>query len=550
MKKIGIFFAPTLEQSSLSYVQNKDSETFLISLLKEGLQDKTKTMCVATTASHKDKLIQALKNQDIDMNNIELLVTRDIPFLSILKKVFNKKYSFFNPLETNFNIRRSIKSWKKVFYKSLLWWCSLSSLFWFLSVGLVFLLLGAVLFSVAATAGLFVLGVYVFNKIFLRMLRYAKQYKKRNLAFLAGQRNKLAHMKYYIFNIVIPALMNDVFIGEQRKLVNYINTRRDVVAWLVLGSHHSIAKFIRAKRITIVPDIKFMDFPTLTMDDASAVEHYHFLKGLTESEYLICNSAYVKQKHLVESFNIDPDKVLIVPHQSMDLAVQFNQASLDRDGLVGFEQESKQILQQYRKQFLVNDIYLKDYDFGSMHYILSSNVQSYNNMFSLIKAYEFLLRKRSLNIKLMIVGDLGHDERIQSYIVARRLQYDVIFLTNISSKVLAALNHLAICAVNPSLFEKGFPFSFTEAYSVGTPSVMSDIPVVATEIEEEKLRECMLFDPYNLNDMVDKIEWAIKNREKLYQLQASFYEKLQLRSENFVLKEYINKLNHVANIYE
>jgi len=42
---------------------------------------------------------------------------------------------------------------------------------------------------------------------------------------------------------------------------------------------------------------------------------------------------------------------------------------------------------------------------------------------------------------------------------------------------IAACYKLADLAVNPSLSEGGFPFTFTEALSVGTPVVMARIPV-------------------------------------------------------------------------
>ena len=66
---------------------------------------------------------------------------------------------------------------------------------------------------------------------------------------------------------------------------------------------------------------------------------------------------------------------------------------------------------------------------------------------------------------------------------------------------MAAFSHLAVLAVNPTLFEGGFPFTFSEAYSVVTPSIISKIPVVEDVVTDTYLQKRMLFNPYNLDDM-------------------------------------------------
>jgi glycosyltransferase involved in cell wall biosynthesis len=89
--------------------------------------------------------------------------------------------------------------------------------------------------------------------------------------------------------------------------------------------------------------------------------------------------------------------------------------------------------------------------------------------------------------------------------------------------LVAAFNALAALSVNPSLFEGGFPFTFCEAYSVGTPSVTSDIPAVREMVIEPELRRRMLFDPYNINDMSNRILWALDNRCELLRMQADLF---------------------------
>jgi len=95
--------------------------------------------------------------------------------------------------------------------------------------------------------------------------------------------------------------------------------------------------------------------------------------------------------------------------------------------------------------------------------------------------------------------------------------------------VLASFYCLASLAVNPTLFEGGFPFTFTEAYSVGTPSLLSDISMVRERLadrdnETGRLLERMLFDPMNPLDLAEKIRWAVANRQELFALQRGLFE--------------------------
>jgi glycosyltransferase involved in cell wall biosynthesis len=124
--------------------------------------------------------------------------------------------------------------------------------------------------------------------------------------------------------------------------------------------------------------------------------------------------------------------------------------------------------------------------------------------------------------------------------------YDVLFLHRLTPQELAACYRLAELAVNPSFSEGGCPFTFTEALSVDTPVVMARIPVTDEVITCEELRELMLFDPYDWQDMANRIEWGLKNKEVLLQKQKPFYEKLAQRTWTHVVDDYINILEQIS----
>ncbi|MFP5435335.1 MAG: glycosyltransferase, partial [Alphaproteobacteria bacterium] len=101
-------------------------------------------------------------------------------------------------------------------------------------------------------------------------------------------------------------------------------------------------------------------------------------------------------------------------------------------------------------------------------------------------------------------------------------------------------------AVNPTLSEGGCPFTFTEALSVGTPVVMSRIPVAQEILSDEKLSRLTFFDPYSWKDCANRIEWAVHNRQKLLEVQKVAYQALSGRTWSDVVREHVDVLEKIA----
>ncbi len=115
--------------------------------------------------------------------------------------------------------------------------------------------------------------------------------------------------------------------------------------------------------------------------------------------------------------------------------------------------------------------------------------------------------------KLILTAQFQYDKRIQTFIDDNGLHADVLSLHSVPNKVLAALYHLASLSVTPTNFEGGFPFTFSEAYSVGTPSIMSRIPVVQEVIDDPELQDLMTFNPLDVDDIANKmiLVWTTGN---------------------------------------
>ena len=181
-----------------------------------------------------------------------------------------------------------------------------------------------------------------------------------------------------------------------------------------------------------------------------------------------------------------------------------------------------------------------------MRFLLyTSQIRPSKNVNQLIKAFYQLLHKKHEPIKLILTGNPNDDPSTMNLVSTLGLERDVLFLPRIPTRVMAALYHLSTVAVNPTLFEGGFPFTFSEAYSVGTPSIMSRIPVVQDVVTDPDLQKKMLFDPYNIDDMVERIYWGLQHREELFNNQQPIYYQLQNRSWSLVAEEYMEVLDRV-----
>jgi hypothetical protein len=184
---------------------------------------------------------------------------------------------------------------------------------------------------------------------------------------------------------------------------------------------------------------------------------------------------------------------------------------------------------------------------GSVRFLFyASQFRPNKNVLSLLRAYEYLLRKRHIGHKLILTGNPSTFPEVNRFIKKHYLENDVLCLHGLTTAELAACYQLADLAINPSLSEGGCPFTFTEALSVDTPVVMARIPVTMEVLNDPSLDEVMFFDPYSWKDMADRIEWAIHHRNELLTIQKPIYETLAQRNWGNVVDEYIKILDVIS----
>ena len=186
---------------------------------------------------------------------------------------------------------------------------------------------------------------------------------------------------------------------------------------------------------------------------------------LRADTHLICYSDYVRDAHLVGRLGVDPGRISVIRHGLVDMQHYAAGASPSDRREWAVETVNSYLRERYRDQ-----PYLAGFDFSDVRFALfTSQARSHKNLLQLVRTWEVLLRRNYCGAKLILTCRLSDEPKVFEYVHAHHLQHDILDISGVPSAILAALNMLAAVSVNPTLFEGGFPFTFSEAFSVGRP---------------------------------------------------------------------------------
>jgi glycosyltransferase involved in cell wall biosynthesis len=337
--------------------------------------------------------------------------------------------------------------------------------------------------------------------------------------------------------------------AEADRMQALINTMNDVKAWYCPTAFWPAFNQIQAPRLMCVPDVVLTDFAVgfSSVGGDRFLENFEIVeKAIKGGQHYVTYSADVKWSTLVDRYGVQGSQVSVVHHAPNDLSKWVTVRGF-ADGVSA----SKNYCRWLMGCALVRSSNLSSYTAGFANtkvkfLFYASQMRPNKNILNLLRAYEYLLRKRLIGQKLILTGQLGALPEIKRFIVEHNLENEVLFLHGLKIQELAALYRLADLVVNPSLSEGGCPFTFTEALSVGTPVVMARIPVTEEVLTEPELQAVTFFDPYDWRDMAERIEWALAHRDELLAIQKLTYERLAQRTWQNVVQEHIDVLDRIA----
>lgn len=340
--------------------------------------------------------------------------------------------------------------------------------------------------------------------------------------------------------------------SETRRIQLIIEILHHVRAWYCPTAFWPAFNQIKAPRLTCIPDVVLSDFPIAfsQLGGDRMLQNFEAVESTIEggSNYVTYSNS-IKWDTLVDRYNVRADKVQVIHHAPNDLSRWVLIEGFDKA-----EETSKHYCRMLLGSALsrsTHESYAKTFRNTDINFIFyASQLRPNKNVITLLRAYEFLLRKRFIGHKLILTGNPAVLPGVHKFVVDHNLQNDVLFMHGLKIQELAACYKLADLAVNPSLSEGGCPFTFTEALSVNTPVVMARIPVTEEVLTDPQLQELTFFDPYDWQDLASRIEWALANRDELLAVQRKTYAQLAQRTWADVVDEHLQVLERISEGFE
>lgn len=554
MRVYGIFicFSPSADLKSEGLGRH------LAEFLKAAQEIHDIKFCIAAPSWLRKQLEILFQDYNISKESFEIIVPKYTP-LSL--KVYNLIIAFyyFNFASFRRNILGAyLKKCKKLF-KGGHGDCAENKLRKFAFISITLLLL-PVLIPIIILSIILVLIYRLFNKVgallcqiggvFCQVLKWFQIDIKNNVItnYLRTREFLNFRKPKYVSNLMRWCYLI-IQSKEESRMVSLIEKNKQVLAWYCPTLFWPGINKISAPKLVTAPDVVLNEFSidfAFILGDIGK-QYSNFINTIMGNKYFITYSQNVKYQTLVKEYGVDPDNVFVIHHGASKL----NQLiSVEQDSTKNKEVLEKSILKQLFKESLKqtqgHSYAEKIYSDSDLKYIFyASQARPHKNILSLLKAYGYLLRKMYIKQKLILTCSKYEIREIENFVQAHNLDNDVLFFNGLTSQQLAACFKLSDLAVNPSLSEGGFPFTFTEALSVGTPIVMARISVTEEIITDDKVREAMLFDPYDWHDMADKILQGLNYPEKLLELQLPLYNKLAKRDWRCVVRDTVNALDKI-----
>ena len=401
----------------------------------------------------------------------------------------------------------------------------------------------------------FIAGVIVFPPILIvgailwTLWRLLKLTKRAALTAYYRTKTRLSFIKH-----VVSALRSQLYqmaLDEEATLVaRDANRRRDIPVWYCPAAFWPQANKIQAPTLICVPDVVPINFPVGFSKQGGPqmlVRYRTIEKTIRGGRNFVTYSEEIKNSTLIKRFGVDAKNVHTVRHGASRL-----DHLVTVTGFPDNEKAADTMCTQYLSAAMTkaaNNWHGSRFASSDLAYFLyASQFRPNKNVLTLLRAFRWLRREKILHYKLILTGDVLNDEPIRSFLNENELNDDVLCLRKLTEKELAAVYYKAALAINPSLSEGGTPFTLGEALSVGTPVIMSDIPVSRETIVDPVVYEMTTFNGMDWRSLADKVLWALENRDKLLNAQQEFYgAHVKCRTWQDVSREYLEILGGMEN---
>ena len=304
------------------------------------------------------------------------------------------------------------------------------------------------------------------------------------------------------------------------------NKNAAVHSWLLLEPYTFGASTLDAPAVTIVPALLPLEDPLAYSDACFQDSHLTVLGQLDRCAAIICHDESVRDRHLIYGAGLPRNKIRVIARGRAELPSSIGQNPGD-EGIRLLR--ARQIVRPFQRGALGHRLSHAHVDLGRDPFVIyGGDSAPHHHCLVLLRALQHHNNSADQPLRLVLRRSLVKLPLVEKWLEreAPELNPYIISLIDEAPLVWAALNVLARVAIDPSLFSPCFPNTFGQALCAWTPILMSDIPAVAAQIRDEALRRDMLFDPYDVQSLITRLDWALNNREDLVVRQRMLFEAL------------------------
>lgn len=287
---------------------------------------------------------------------------------------------------------------------------------------------------------------------------------------------------------------------------------------IIHGTDHYVYPLPSAKKVMTIHDLTFLKFPFYSN---KIVKNYTArIKKCLQWTDLIITFAQSTQQDIIDYFGIKKDKIFITSEAS---------------------RYSANYLKNKNIEIIKSKI---NYDFSLPYILFVSTIEPRKNIINLVKAFNLLKKKYSINHHLILVGQKGWNyETIFAEIENSPFKQDIHHLGYLSDEEVALCYHLTDVFVYPSFYE-GFGLPVLEAMTLGAPVVTSNI----SSLPEVAQDAALYINPDDYISLADTIYQVISQPPLRQELIAKGKARSKLYSWHRVAQETIQGYQYLSHI--
>ena len=237
---------------------------------------------------------------------------------------------------------------------------------------------------------------------------------------------------------------------------------------------------MKCKTVVTVHDLFFYKVYPFNKNLKLYLARYFNRSSLKKADVILADSNFTKQE-ILKTFHLDEGKIHVVYSAS--------------DMIPGKSEGAKQEL-------------MSTYGIKGDYILFVSTIEPRKNLLNLVKAYELLKDRYSIKESLVVVGKKGWDYgETLNYIENSKFRESIILTGYVPSTHLAYFYGSASLFVYPSFME-GFGIPPLEAMQCGCAVLTSNTSSLPEVVGDQG----MMFDPFDVNEIVDKCLAILKDR--------------------------------------